>query len=618
MGFRWRFKTRRGKLDLSRTHSVWRRFRSYTRREVGSLAGALAAASGVIAMQLAAPWPIKVIFDHVLSDQMGGSWIGAALSRVAPSRLSALAWICTSVLVIAVADACFAYARDVLLAKTGQRVVGRLRHDLFKHLQRLAPRDLENHHTGGLLMRLTGDIQMLRQMLVGAIVSMGENALLILAMVAAMFWLNPVLAVLGICTVPVTLWATRRISRQITRATDKQRERESEIASIAGDVLGGMAIVQAFNREPIEQQRFARENRSSIRAGVKTTRLESRLYRVVSLASAVGLCAILYVGVRQVFTGSMTAGDLLVFLSYLRAVNKPMRNIAKLAGQLAKATACGQRVAEMFAIVPSIQDSPQARPLEQVRGEVTFDRVSYEYEQGIPALSEISFSIAPGERVALVGHTGAGKSTLVKLLLRFCDPTEGVVRLDGRDLRSVTLPSLRGGMGWVHQDTVLFGITVAENISFGCPTADEGRIHAVARAVCADEFIQLLPDGYDTILKQGASDLSGGQRQRLALARALLREPAVLLLDEPATGLDARTRRVVEQAWMSERNTATTIVICHALHDMERFDRIVVLSRGRIADQGTHEELHKRGCTLYAELLTEGEHRPAWRVRGAS
>ncbi len=615
---RWRIKTRRGKLDVAQTRTMWRRFGRYTRREVGTLSGAFAAAVGVVAMQLAAPWPIKVIFDHVLSNQMGDSWMAGLLQRVSSNTLSVLTWVCLAVLAIAVLDSIFAYVRDVMLAKCGQRVVGRLRHDLFKHLQRLAPRDFDQHHTGALLMRLTGDIQMLRQMLVGAVVSMGENVLLILAMVAAMVWFDPVLALLGVATVPLTVWATWRISRQITRATNKQREQESEIASIATDVLGAMALVQAFNREPTEQKRFARQNRSSIRAGVKTTRLESKLYRVVSLASAVGLCAILYVGVRHVLSGRMTAGDLLVFLSYLRAVNKPMRNIAKLAGQLAKATACGQRVAELLAVTPSIADRPGARTLEKVRGAVEFDKVGFEYEPGVRALTEVSFSIAPGERVALVGHTGAGKSTIIKLLLRFCDPADGCVRVDGFDLRDVALGSLRSRIGWVHQDTVLFGMTVAENIALGDGTADGERIRAAARAVQADEFIEALPQGYDTVLKQGASDLSGGQRQRLALARALLRQPAILLLDEPATGLDARTRRVVEQSWMSPANPATTIVICHGLNDMERFDRIVVLSGGRIVDQGTHRELLSRGSAIYGGLLNEGEHRPALRVRGIS
>lgn len=600
-----RIKTRRGKLDLGEAGVVWARFRRYTRAQTWGLAGALVGALGVIAMQVAAPWPIKIIFDYVLSDKMGSSWIAHVLSSISSSPTSALAWICAAVLLIAGVDTLFSYFRDVLLARAGQRVVGKIRSDLFAHLQTLSPAELERHHTGTLLMRLTGDIQMLRQMLVNAIINFGENSLLIFAMIAAMFWLNPLLALLGICTIPLSLWASWRISRQIRKATTKQRERESEIASIAQDVLGAMSIVQAYNREPIEQKRFARQNRGSIRAGVRTTRLEAKLYRIVSLASAASLCAILYVGVRLVLSGAMTPGDLLVFVSYLRAVNKPMRKIAKLAGQVAKATACGRRIAEIFALEPSIRDRTDATPLGTVSGRIAFDNVTFGYTRGTHALSNVNLAIQPSERLAVVGHSGAGKSTLVKLLLRFYDPKEGSVRIDDMDLRDVTLMSLRSRIGWVHQDTVLFGMTVAENIALGCPEADLSAIRNVARRVQADGFIEALPDGYDTVLGQGGSTLSGGQRQRIALARALLREPAILLLDEPATGLDERTRRSVEQAWMSPDNRATTIVICHRLKDMERFDRVVVLSDGHVAEVGTHDALCA-GDGAYAALLRAG------------
>jgi ATP-binding cassette subfamily B protein/subfamily B ATP-binding cassette protein MsbA len=333
--------------------------------------------------------------------------------------------------------------------------------------------------------------------------------------------------------------------------------------------------------------------------------LESKLYRTLSLASAVGLCAILYVGVRAVLTGSMTAGDLLVFISYLRGLNKPLRSLSKLSGQVAKATACGQRVAEIFAIPAQVRDRSDARTLDDVRGMIEFDSVGFGYEPGIPALSDVSLRVAPGERIAVVGPTGAGKSTLIKLLLRFYDPQTGCVRIDGTDVRDVTVESLRRQIGWVHQDTILFGMTVAENIALGRSDAEAELVRAVARRVQADEFIRALPNGYDTVLGQSGLTLSGGQRQRLALARALLRAPGILLLDEPATGLDALTRQLVEEAWMSPENRATTLVICHRLHAMERFDRIVVLSGGKLAECGQHTKLLAAN-QLYAEMFAAG------------
>jgi ABC-type multidrug transport system fused ATPase/permease subunit len=603
--FNWTIKTRRGKLNLTEMHAVRRRFRKYVQEHRWAMVAALAASFGATATQLASPWPIKVIFDQILSDKMSATWLGEWMSRWAPTATAALIWVCAAILLIAVLDAAFSYMRDILLAQTGQRIIGKIRQDLFAHLQKLPPAVFERRQTGDLLTRLTGDILMLRQMLVTAIVTAVQGLLMIAAMVAAMFWLNPLLAAIAIATVPLTIWATWRISRQIRKATHRQREKESVVANIAHDVLGAMAVIQAFNREPTERERFARNNRSSVKAGVKTTRLESKLYRTVSLASAAGLCAILYFGVRGVLSGAMTAGDLLVFVAYLRSLHKPMRQIAKVTSQMAKATSCGERVAELFAIEPAVRDRKSAVELPSAGGSITYDKVGFAYDHGPPALAGVTLTVAAGERIAIVGRTGAGKSTLIKLLLRFYDPQEGRVTVDGFNVRNVTTESLRRQIGWVHQDTLLFGMTVAENISLGRQDADREAIRTVAQRVRADNFIRKLPDGYDTVLGQSGLTLSGGQRQRIALARALLREPQILALDEPATGLDEVTRRVVEQAWMAPQNKATTLVICHRLENMERFDRIVVLCQGRISACGTHLELMGSN-EEYVELVTAG------------
>lgn len=539
-------KTARGKLHLGSSGAVWSRFAKYTRAHRSALVLAFVAATGAVLIQLAAPWPIKIIFDYILTDSLAGTRLGSFLDRVSSGPMSALPWVCGAILLIAILDAAFSHVRDVTLAQTGQRVVGKIRRDLFGHLQTLPPSAFEKRRTGDLLVRMTGDIQMLRQMLVNAGTTLGQSGFAIIATIVVMFWLNWFLALLAVSTIPIVVWAGWRISAQIRKATLTQREKESEVASIAHDVFGAMSIVQAFNREAIEQKRFSRQERSSVRAGVKTTRLQSRLYRVVAIASAAATCTILYFGVRSVVGGAMTAGDLLVFLSYLRGLNKPIRKLAKVSGQIAKATSCGQRVAEIFALQPAVEDQPNAKPLQHVRGRIEFRHVSFAYDNGTPALQDFSATFEPAQRVAIVGHTGAGKSTLAKLLLRFYDPADGSITIDGQDLREVTLCSLRQQIGWVHQDTILFGMSVAENIALGQPEADSTLIEAVAAQVGADEFIRRMPDGYDTVLGQGGTTLSGGQRQRLALARAILPSPALLLLDEPATGLDAVTRRQVE------------------------------------------------------------------------
>ena len=588
---KWKIKTSRGRLDLGDAGAVWSRFARYGRPHTGALLVATGASLGAVLMALAAPWPIKIVFDYILSDNLSSGWLASVWSRISSGPMSALGWVCGAILLIAVFDAFFSHVRDVTLAETGQRIVGKMRRDLFAHLQTLPPSVFERRRTGDLLMRLTGDIQMLRQMMVNAVVTVGQSSLAVIAMLGAMFWLNPLLAALGVVTVPITLWAGWRISRQIRHATKNQREKESVIASIAHDVLGAMSIVQAFNREPIEQKRFSRQERSSVRAGVKTTRLQSKLYRVVSVASAAAMCAILFVGVRSILEGTMTAGDLLVFISYLRSLNKPIRRLAKVTGQVAKATTCGQRVAEILELKTAVRDDTHARELTETRGGIKLTSVSFHYDNQAEALQDINLTIEPGQRVAIVGHTGAGKSTLARLLLRFYDPQTGTIEIDGQDVRTITLASLRRAIGWVHQETILFGMTVSENIALGCPEADEAAIREVAARVGATEFIESLPGGFEAVLGQSGSTVSGGQRQRIALARALLPKPAILLLDEPAAGLDAVSRGWVEQAWLSEQNQATTIVICHRLVDMERFDRIVVLRSGSIGQQGTHEEL---------------------------
>jgi len=593
-------KTRRGKLNLAEASSIWRRFLPYALRHRWTLFLALVCSIGATMTVLAMPWTVKVIFDYVLNDKMDGTWLGGLLDRVAGTQIAALWWVCGSILVIAVLDGMFNYWRDVALAQTGQKVVGQLRQDVFKHLQKLPPSEFEQRRTGDLLNRLTGDILMLRQMLTSAMVTAGEGVLLMVVMAAAMLLLNFQLGMISLVAVPIIAYSAIRIARKIRKATKRQREKESVVANIAHDVISAMPIIQAFNREPIERERFNQYNRASIRADLKTTRLESVLYRTVAIGSAVALCGVLLLGTRAVLDGRMTAGDLLVFIAYLRGMAKPMRRIAKVTGQIAKSTTCGRRVAELLDIKPLTKDRKNAPDIQITSGTIRFKEVGFAYPNGHEALHQIDLEIPAGQRVAVVGASGAGKSTLIKLLLRFFDPTRGRVTIDGQDICKVKRASVRRQIGWVHQDTVLFGLTVQENIALAAPETPLERISEVADQVQASEFINKLPKGFGTFLGQSGHTLSGGERQRLALARALVHRPKILLLDEPATGLDAVTRRIVSQAWMSEENSATTVVICHRLHEMDRFDRIIVMSEGRVLACGSHADLMQR-CHEYAQ-----------------
>ena len=600
-------KTQRGKLDFGEVDLIRKRFASYLRPHRMALLAAFLASFGAVAMQVASPWPIQLVFDIVINDDMANTAVGQWFAAHASDTTLALAIICGCIVLIALAEASFCYVRDILLARTGQQVVGKLRQSLFRHMQRLSPDVFESRLTGDLLMRLTGDIQMLRQMIVNAWITAGQNLLTIVAIIAVMFWLNPFLALVATATIPLIAWSTVRISKRLRKVSANQREKESFVAAVAHEVLGAITTVQAFNREKVESQRFARQNRASIRAGLKATRLEAKLFRIVTLSSAVGMCAVLFIGVRSVLNGVMTAGDLLVFVAYVRAINKPLRKLSKLAGHVAKSTACGMRIAEILKIPPTIQDAPDAIVAQRVRPKIELRDVSFTYPNGTQALQGLSLCIEPGERVAVVGRSGAGKTTVMKLLLRFYDPTEGTILLDDHDISQFTVTSLRDQIAVVQQDTVLFGLTIAENISLGSEEIDAQEVHQVeavrraAKAVGAHSFIMGLPEGYDTKLSERGTTLSGGQRQRIALARALLRDAPILILDEPVSGLDAEVARLAESTWMAPDPARSVIVICHDYSFMERYDRIVVLDNGRLLDVGTHVELLKR-CESYKAL----------------
>jgi ABC-type multidrug transport system fused ATPase/permease subunit len=595
-------KTQRGKLNLGEVDAIRRRFATYVRPYRLSLLAAFLAGFGAVAMQVASPWPIKLVFDVVINENaMADTAIGQWFAAHAESKSVALAIICGAILLIALADASFCYLRDVLLARTGQNVVGKLRQSLFRHMQRLSPDVFESRRTGDLLMRLTGDIQMLRQMIVNALVTASQNLLTIVAIIGVMFWLNPLLAALATATIPLIAWSTVRISKRLRKVSASQREKESFIAAVAHETLGAIAVVQAFNREKIEAQRFARQNRASIRAGLRATRLEAKLFRIVTLASAVGMCAVLFLGVRSVLSGAMTAGDLLVFIAYVRAINKPLRKLSKLAGQTAKSTACGMRIAEILKIPPAIQDTPDAVVAQHVRPKIELRDVGFTYPSGTRALHGVSLCIEPGERIAVVGPSGAGKTTVMKLLLRFYDPTEGAILLDDKEIPRFTVASLRDQIAVVQQNTVLFGLTIAENISLGSEEIEAKAVRRAAEAVGAHTFIMGLPDGYDTKLSERGTTLSGGQRQRIALARALLRDAPVLILDEPVNGLDAEVAQLAEATWMAPDPARSVIVICHDYSLMDRYDRIAVLDNGRLLDMGTHAELSSR-CEFYRTL----------------
>lgn len=609
----WRIKTARGTLDLRQFGATLAYFVGMLRGHVGVLTLAFLANLLTIALTLASPWPVKVVLDHVILDHKPPAKLRSVVkfiehridgktgasnenrgdtgSNALPTsgqhgmtegRRALLLLSCAAVVAIAVMIGLTDYVSQLLLANTAHKVGNDLRRRLFKHMQMLSISFHERSRTGDLLLRLTGDVSMVRDMLVESIFDLAEACLLTLGYLFVMFTIAPRLAWISVMAIPLVIVVSMLMSMKLRSAVKKAREKEGDLISVAGEVLAGISLVQAFTREQDEKERFSRLGRSSLRAGLKTVRLESKLARTVQIITAVGTCGILYYGVGEVTAGVLTPGTLVVFMSYFNGLLKPVRAMSKITSRMAKSSSCAERIRDVLQTRPEIEDSPTARAAPAFEGRITYDQVNFSYRAGGRVLNDIQLDILPGQRVALVGPTGAGKSTLVKLLLRFSDPSTGAVRIDGHDLRELTLESLRRQISVVQQETILFGTTIAENIAMGRSGATIDDVRQAAAAIGIDQWLSSLPGGYDTRVGERGVTLSGGQRQLIALARAALRNGRILIFDEPTTGLDAQTEARFRFALRRTMQDRTTIIISHRPRPLADVDRIVVVEDGRI------------------------------------
>lgn len=604
----WRIKTIRGTLDLRQFASTLRYFLGMLRGHGGVLTIAFFANLLAVALTLAAPWPIQVVIDHVILDKPHRRWLSELLARfnavVSLPSDSILALSCIAVVGIAVALGFTDYISQLLQASSAHKIGNTLRRRIFKHLQSLSINFHQSARTGDLLLRLTGDVTMVRDMLVESLFDLAQAIVLALAYLFVMFKLSPRLAWIGLATIPVVVFISMLMSIRLRSAVKKAREKEGDLISVAGEVLAGISLVQAFTREDEEKERFSRMGRSSLRAGLKTVRLETQLARTVQIITALGTCGILYGGVGEVRAGILTPGILIVFLSYFTGLLKPIRQISKTAGRMAKASGCAERIREILETEPEITDAPEAIAAPLLAGRITFDRVCFGYRKSPQVLHEIRMDVLPGQHVALVGPTGAGKSTLIKLLLRFFDPTDGVLSFDGIDIRKFTIDSIRRQISVVQQETVLFGTTVGENIAMGRVGATMADVRAAAATIGIDDWILSLPRGYDTEVGERGVNFSGGQRQLIALARAVVRNGRILIFDEPTTGLDSRTESVVRAALRTAMRGRTTFIISHGSRPFADVDRIFVIREGRIIQEGTGAELSER-AGLFQELFPD-------------
>ncbi len=561
---------------LASLRRLYRLFLPHLRPYRGRMLAAWLCMLGATLAYLAQPWPLKIIFDYALlpSSEIPHGFLG----NLSTSQLVAAA--AGSVLLIALIRGVLGYGQAYLTASVGQRVIASVRKRLFSHIQRLSHSFHDEQHTGDLLLRLTGDIQLLRDLLVNAVLLITERLLVMVAVAGVMLWMDWRLALVALMVLPALALVSFRVSGKIREATRKQRRRESRTANILSEMLSSVPVIQAHAREEWEDQRFERQHKASLKAGLRATRLEANLNRVVEVILAAGTAGVLWYGVHRVLSGALTPGDLLVFTAYLATLYKPIRKLATLTSRLAKSAVCGERLIAILETEPEIRDRPDSRPAPPFRGEIRFEGVGFAYRDGRRVLHDANFHILPGQTAALVGPSGAGKSTVAKLLLRFYDPQAGSIRIDGHDIREYTLDSLRQQISVVMQQPHLFALSVRENIAYGRLDASDEEVEEAARLACAHEFIEQLPEGYETVLAEGGSSLSAGQRQRIAIARAMLRNAAIVILDEPMTGLDADSEAKVQLALDRLCRGRTCLLITHDAQSAARSDLILQVMRG--------------------------------------
>jgi ATP-binding cassette subfamily B protein len=502
-----------------------------------------------------------------------------------------LAVLSLSFIGISAVGAAADYASTVLLSISASNIIAQVRERLFLHLARLPLSFHSRHKTGDLITRVTYDTDRLREVLVTAILPFLTTCLTIVAMVGVMFWMNWKLALVSVFAFPVFLGTVKRLTTRLKEGGRQQRLREGAIATTTAEVLSSMPVIQAFSLHKVFADVFSSANRKSSLQGARVQRLSAGLERSVEVFATAGTAVALWLGAQMVIAKTITPGDLIVFVTYLRTAFRPMRQLAKYAGQIVRAVASGDRILDLLETTPDIQDVPGAIEAGRFQGAIRLENVWFRYERDKPVLRGINVTIEPGERIAIVGPSGSGKSTLASLLLRLYEPRIGRIFFDGRDVREYTLESLRRQVGVVLQDSMLFAVSVRENIRFGSQHAtDEEVIHA-SRLANAHEFIAQLPQGYDTILGERGSTLSGGQRRRVALARAAVRNTSIIILDEPTTGLDGKNESEVNAALRRLSEGRTTILITHDLAAVSHVDRILYLNEGEIVEEGTHQEL---------------------------
>lgn len=521
------------------------------------------------------PWIIKDMIDEVLADKNG----------------TMLNWIATSIIAIFVVRGLFWYGQNYLMSYVGQSVIIDIRAAVFKKLQRLSVSFYDKNKTGTIMSYVTNDVNALQSAMVENTIEMITEGFILIGSVVAMIYLDWRLTLFTVCTFPVVLWFMEFFGKKIRKTGGRIQECTADITSVLQESVASARVIKSFVREDYEVDRFDVENRANFRANMKNAQLMATLTPVVELVAAIGVTMIIWYGGNNVINGTITAGSLVAFLTYAVNISNPIKRLTRVIGNIQKALAAAQRVFMIIDMPEEIAESRDAKQLPEVSGKVEFKNVSFAYDDKGNVITDLSFSVKPGEVIAIVGPSGAGKSTIANLLPRFYDVNKGDIKIDGHSVREVTLDSLREQVGIVPQETMLFNGSVYNNILYGRLDATKEEIEAAAKAANAHDFIMQLTDGYETKLGDRGVNLSGGQRQRIAIARAILKNPRILILDEATSALDTESERVVQEALDRLMVGRTSFVIAHRLSTVKNADKILVLEKGNLVESGTHDEL---------------------------
>lgn len=543
---------------------------------------------------LAVPWIIRNIIDDVL----------------AAKNLVALNWIALGILVLFFLRGVFSYIQGYLMSYIANRVIIDIRNEVYARVQRLSLRFFDTRKTGSLMSRLTNDIGALQTAIVDNFVNIVKESVILIGSLVGMVILHWRLTLLCIIIVPLVSITIKYFGRKLKKSGHMMQERIADVTSHLQETIGGIRVVKSFFREDYEIARFRQINQASFGAAMKAARQSSQLSPIVEFIAAIAVTAIIWYGGWSVIDGELTAGELIAFLIYAINLANPVRRLSALYGDIQRSMAAGERVFALLDETPDIREKADAIALPVLRGDVVFDAVHFQYEPSKEVLSGISFHAEPGQKIALVGPSGSGKSTIANLIPRFYDVTAGAIKIDGHDIRDVTLASLREQIGIVPQDTALFNTTIEENIRYGRLDATDEEVAAAVRAANAEEFIRQLPQGLQTPIGDRGLVLSGGQRQRIAIARALLKDPRILILDEATSALDTESEQLVQAALERLMIGRTAFIIAHRLTTIQDADHILVIDRGRIVESGTHQSLlalHGMYYNLYTLRLQGDE-----------